>query len=43
VKVIVDGSLIPSGIGDNPALTIAARAEGNVARIIAEDLRALAV
>jgi cholesterol oxidase len=37
---VIDGSLIPVGIGANPALTIAALAERNIERIIAEDLTA---
>jgi hypothetical protein len=35
---VVDGSLIPLAIGANPALTVAALAERNVERILAEDL-----
>jgi cholesterol oxidase len=37
---VMDGSLIPVGIGANPALTITALAERNVERILAEDLLA---
>ncbi len=36
---VVDGSLIPVGIGANPALTITALAERNVERVLAEDFR----
>lgn len=36
---VVDGSLIPVGIGANPALTITALAERNVERILEEDFR----
>jgi cholesterol oxidase len=35
---VMDSSLIPVGIGANPALTTAALAERNVERILAEDL-----
>jgi cholesterol oxidase len=34
---VTDGSLIPVGIGANPALTVTALAERNIERIIAED------
>jgi cholesterol oxidase len=34
---IADGSLIPRGIAANPALTVAALAERNIERIVAED------
>lgn len=37
---VMDGSLIPVGIGANPSLTITALAERNVERILAEDLSA---
>lgn len=35
---VVDGALIPVGIGANPSLTIAALAERNIERIVATDL-----
>ena len=35
---VMDGSLIPVGVGANPALTITALAERNIERILAEDL-----
>jgi cholesterol oxidase len=34
---VMDGSLLPIGIGANPSLTIAALSERNIARILAED------
>jgi len=36
---VADSSLIPRGIVANPALTVAALAERNIERIIAEDFR----
>ena len=36
---IIDGSLIPVTLGANPALTITALSERNIARILAEDFR----
>ena len=37
-RYVADGSLIPCGIVANPALTVAALAERNIERIMAEDL-----
>ncbi|MEY4582210.1 MAG: hypothetical protein RL701_6913 [Pseudomonadota bacterium] len=34
---IMDGSLLPVGIGANPSLTITALSERNIERILAED------
>jgi cholesterol oxidase len=36
---VMDGSLIPIGVGANPALTVTALAERNMERILAEDLK----
>lgn len=36
---VMDGSLIPVGVGANPALTVTALAERNIERILAEDLK----
>jgi cholesterol oxidase len=36
---VIDGSLIPVGVGANPALTVTALAERNLERILAEDHR----
>ena len=36
---VVDGSLIPVGIGANPSLSITALAERNIERVVAEDFR----
>lgn len=35
---VMDGSLVPIGLGANPALTITALAERNIERIMAEDM-----